>query len=172
MSRKIFVIVNTADAFNPNSLPVILSGVNSALTRNADGLLSFIDRDELPESFLSQYQSINITEQVPYLDRRAKARRVLANLKADGFYPEHLRIVEVGDFERSIRPVKQWQVLGAISSDGGTTFEDYKHLDFFPLRSEARTYKADQLSKDAEYRTKWPLTVIRWKYKIVPVYAD
>lgn len=175
MSRKIFVIVNAGWGGATAARPCILSvECNSSLGKVSSEHVQ-VTREEL-----SQLAGFDVTTKLDvdgevnhYFKRRAQARRALAAVKAEWTSAaEHLRIIELGAYERNVRPVKQWQVLGAVSLDKGKTYRDWQHLAFRPLRADARELRDEFASDNARYLTDNPEHPTTWKYKVVPVYAD
>lgn len=113
--------------------------------------------------------------------RRARARKILAAANADAStwgYGYSFRIIEVGDFERNVRPVKHWNIERShrnVDANGkkvkvlGPWSKPVLWTTGYPLREEARAEAKALTELYAGYAV---TTGEQFKFTVVPVYAD
>ncbi|WWO60283.1 hypothetical protein [Xanthomonas phage SB4] len=176
-NRKRYIIINTRPELNGYGKPVILAGGEDRVIADVGEDHAILTREEalpLREKYGMSYDGAVFA-------RRAVVRRALRKIRAldRGWVREngeHLRIVEIGEFSRNVRPVMHWNIerkyrrrssnLLSHKSKPGPWSQPDQWQRGEPLRETARAQAkrlTESFKDDPTYQ---------FKFTAVPVYAD
>lgn len=180
MSRKIFVLVNASVGAllrNDGKPTIISSNSNTILAINGTGEHVAATYAELVDEGYDLSSVSNKTENrddLHYFKRRAQARRAKASIEASNTFGEaELRIVELGEFDRSVQPVSSWKIEARVSKRTAHITEDGEWFTFVTgesTRNRARRFVKGRKSEDAQRLTR-SVHAAQYDYRVVPVYA-
>lgn len=171
-NRKRYIIINTNT--QPGKLPTILSGGEDTVIGETHEEHALLTTEEC-KAMADKYDRGWHTPAV--FSRRAVVRRALQKIRAldsrwSRNHAEHLRIVEIGEFKRDVRPVKHWNIeskyrkRGKVLGRARPWSESGVWSRGIQLREEARKIAADLTES---HKTDGLHEI---KFRAVPVYAD
>lgn len=147
------------------------------------GLLKFVDvvqgADLLPVLPIKAQteRRPSMTQEYAVITRRAAARRIVQHLKATKYHNhDEFSLIEVGVFNRTVRPVSHWNVMRQWRTvDGrgkplGKWSAPTEWDTGNATREEARSIAAARLEE--HQKPGRLLSTERVKFTVVPVYAD
>lgn len=179
MTRKIFVLVNIQDTLRKRGLekPCILSSYpDSVLVVNGTGEHVSSTRDQFELEFgidLSGYD-VGDDDGLHYFKRRAQARRAKRAIEdSNAFSNAELRIHELGEYDRNLKPVSSWKIEARVSES--TAWKDepgewFVYATGHATRNAAREDVAAARSVQQQRLSQSPQAT-QYDYRVVPVYA-
>lgn len=172
-NRKRYIIINMKPQTLGCGKPVILAGGEDCVLADSGEDHAILTREEA----LPLRDKYGMSYNGAVFARRAVARRALRKIRAlDRSWVrengEHLRIVEIGEFKRDVRPVKHWNIeskyrkRGKVLGRARPWIESGVWSRGIQLREEARKIAADLTES---HKTDGLHEI---KFRAVPVYAD
>lgn len=176
MSRKIFVLVNVATPTIFDKPAILSSASNSVLSLNATGehvrnaeAVEYIEENDID---LSGYDYND--GELHYFKRRAQARKAKRAIEASGaFTTAQIRVHELGEYDRSVKPVSSWKIEARVNKETagrGADVEWFTYSTGVATRSEARRIVTQRKSVGIQ-RVLNNALAYQYDYRIVPVYA-
>lgn len=143
-----------------------------------DGLIKFVDRIQgddllalLPEPHRAARKCISNFESYALITRRAAARAIVRrmnNLRIHG--RDDFKLLEVGEFDRTVTPVKHWNIERQYRTAKGNWGGKDVWKRGVKLRAEAREI-ARKLEQSWNYEVRGMGVLLIYKFRAVPVYA-
>lgn len=187
MNRKVYAIINMRTDRNVQK-PCLMTGEarpsekdynNSVLHNAAAGDYRFVTEAE--RTLLNDSgKYVTVRGDAAIFPRRALARRALVKIKGTDWARrqgvDNIRIVEIGEFQRDVRPVKHWNIVrkhrlkGRMPNGKARAWntDNYAYNTGFSLRSKARKEAkilTESFNRNASMQH-------QYKFIAVPVYAD